>query len=108
MAIVYKLSLHIVSLMDSHGRTEKNDKCEHFAGIDESNVKPTTKSCRECEIEGTSWVALRMCLACGHVGCCDSSEGLHATKHYKQTDHPVMIALPNKQWRWCYVHKRYS
>jgi uncharacterized UBP type Zn finger protein len=49
-----------------------------------------------------------MCLVCGHVGCCDSSDGLHPTKHYKQTRHPVMIALPDKQWKWCYVHKQYS
>ena len=48
-----------------------------------------------------------MCLVCGHVGCCDSSEGLHATRHFKQAGHPVMIALPNKPWKWCYVHKKY-
>jgi uncharacterized UBP type Zn finger protein len=53
-------------------------------------------------------VKLRMCLICGHVGCCDSSIGLHATKHFEHTGHPVMIALPNKSWKWCYVHKQYS
>jgi uncharacterized UBP type Zn finger protein len=47
-------------------------------------------------------------LICGHVGCCDSSIGLHATKHFERTGHPVMIALPNKSWKWCYVHKQYS
>jgi uncharacterized UBP type Zn finger protein len=71
-----------------------NKSCEHFADIDER--------------EGTNWVALRMCLECGHVGCCDSSIGLHATKHFNQTGHPVMIALPNKSWKWCYIHKQYS
>jgi uncharacterized UBP type Zn finger protein len=49
-----------------------------------------------------------MCLLCGHVGCCDSSIGLHATKHFQKTGHTVMIALPNKTWKWCYVHKQYS
>jgi uncharacterized UBP type Zn finger protein len=84
------------------------ESCEHFANIDESKVSPKTSSCEECEKEGTDWVALRMCLVCGHVGCCDSSIGLHATKHYEYTGHPVMIALPNKPWKWCYVHKQYS
>jgi uncharacterized UBP type Zn finger protein len=94
--------------MYGRSKTDKDSRCEHFEGIDETKVTPSTKSCPECETEGTNWVALRMCLACGHVGCCDSSEGLHATKHFKQTGHPTMAALPNKQWRWCYVHKSYS
>jgi uncharacterized UBP type Zn finger protein len=81
--------------------------CEHFSGIDETKVSPKTPECEECE-KGADWVALRMCLVCGHVGCCDSSEGLHATKHFKQTGHPVMIALPGRQWKWCYVHRKYS
>ena len=41
-------------------------------------------------------VALRMCLTCGHVGCCDSSIGKHATKHFQTTGHPVMKAIPEK------------
>jgi uncharacterized UBP type Zn finger protein len=94
--------------MYNHSGTDKDDLCEHFERIDENKVTPSTKSCQECEIEGTDWVALRMCLTCGHVGCCDSSEGLHATKHFDRTGHPTMVALPNKQWRWCYVHKSYS
>lgn len=106
--MVYKIKLHNINSMTDYGRTESNNNCEHFAGIGTRSVQPNTKACQECEVEGTSWVALRMCLACGHVGCCDSSEGLHATKHYKETGHPVMIALPNKQWKWCYIHKRYS
>ena len=52
-------------------------------------------------------VALRMCLTCGHVGCCDSSVGQHATKHFKETGHPVMQAVPDKSWKWCYIHEEY-
>lgn len=85
----------------------RENRCEHFVGAKENQV-PKTSGCKECQVEGTDWVALRMCLVCGHVGCCDSSVGLHATKHYKETNHPVMVALPNKQWRWCYVHREYS
>ena len=53
---------------------------------------------------GQHWVHLRTCLACGHVGCCDSSPGLHATKHFRHTKHPVMqSAEPGESWRWCYI-----
>ena len=61
--------------------------CEHFAGVDENNITPKTSGCEECEKEGTDWVALRMCLICGHVGCCDSSIGVHATNHFHKTGH---------------------
>jgi len=83
------------------------NRCEHYVGINE-NQTPKTVGCEECQKEGTDWVALRMCLVCAHVGCCDSSVGLHATNHFKQTKHPVMVALPNKEWSWCYEHKEYS
>jgi uncharacterized UBP type Zn finger protein len=82
-------------------------KCEHFDTITEK-IHPTTEGCKECEMQGTNWIALRMCLTCGHVGCCDSSGGKHATSHFKKTGHPVMTALPNNAWSWCYVHKEYS
>ena len=61
--------------------------------------------CRHCLDEGLEWVALRECLQCGEVGCCDSSVGQHATKHFHETTHPVMeSAEPGEDWRWCYVH----
>jgi uncharacterized UBP type Zn finger protein len=68
----------------------------------------TAKECEKCKKEGTSWVALRLCMSCGHVGCCDSSPGRHATQHFVDTGHPVMVALPNKAWRWCYIHEVYE
>ena len=55
------------------------NKCEHYAQANDQ-ISPNTKECEGCEKEKTPWVALRMCLICGHVGCCDSSVGLHATK----------------------------
>ena len=73
----------------------------------DENLAPKTSGCEECEKEGTDLVALRMCLSCGHVGCCDSSVGLHAAKHFQKTCHPVMIVLPDKSWKWCYVDKGY-
>jgi len=65
----------------------------------------TSNACEECLAEGTVWVALRECQACGHVGCCDSSTGKHATKHFIETKHPVMRAVAPAAWVWCYVHK---
>ena len=79
--------------------------CEHFEK--EKDVLPKTKGCEECEKEYLPTVAIRMCLTCGHVGCCDSSIGKHATKHFEETGHPVMQAIPDKSWKWCYVHEEY-
>ena len=78
--------------------------CKHFKYFYGLRVQV----CEECEKEGSKWVALRMCLSCGHVGCCDSSPGIHATKHYETTGHPTMIALPDRSWKWCYIHKQYG
>ncbi len=81
-------------------------KCTHVSQI--QNVKPRTPDgCEECLKTGDTWVHLRMCLVCGHVGCCDSSKNKHATKHFRETGHPVMEAYPDKDWRWCYVDEIY-
>ncbi len=61
--------------------------------------------CADCLEDGTSWVALRQCLECGHLACCDSSPAQHATAHFRDTAHPVMqSAEPGEHWRWCFVH----
>jgi len=53
---------------------------------------------------GSDWVHLRLCLSCGHVGCCDSSPNKHATKHFKVTEHPIIRSFePGEDWEWCYV-----
>ncbi|UQN28310.1 Na+/H+ antiporter [Brachybacterium kimchii] len=68
--------------------------------------EPERAFCRRCREEGTTTVALRQCLECGEVGCCDSSPGQHATAHFHDTSHPVMqSAEPGETWRWCYVHQ---
>ena len=76
--------------------------CEHEVGLEP--VPPRTAGCEECLKTGMQWVHLRLCLSCGHVGCCDSSPGRHATKHFHHTEHPVMASLePGERWAWCYV-----
>jgi uncharacterized UBP type Zn finger protein len=77
-------------------------QCEHV--IDLQPVPPHARGCEECLKLGAGWVHLRMCLTCGHIGCCDSSPGKHATKHYHRTSHPVMASFePDERWAWCYV-----
>jgi uncharacterized UBP type Zn finger protein len=67
-------------------------------------VKPHSRGCEECLKIGQEWVHLRLCLECGHVGCCDSSIGQHATRHFHQTKHAIMRSLePGETWGWCYV-----
>jgi hypothetical protein len=76
--------------------------CEH--AIDLKPVPPHTRGCEECLRLGMEWVHLRLCLNCGHVGCCDSSPGRHATKHFHAKGHPVMASLePGERWAWCFV-----
>lgn len=82
--------------------------CEHLSGVSASEFPPprTPNGCEECLAEGTRWVALRECKDCGHVGCCDSSPGKHATAHYHDTQHPVMRSImAGDSWDWCYVHE---
>ena len=94
--------------VDKQMQSQKQNNCIHLAQANDGNISSVTRECEECKKEGTSWVALRLCLSCGHVGCCDSSPGRHATRHFIYTDHPVMVALPNKAWMWCYIHKAYG
>ncbi|GAC1366840.1 MAG: UBP-type zinc finger domain-containing protein [Acidobacteriaceae bacterium] len=77
-------------------------KCSHLGEI--RKVSPSSAGCEDCLREGSRWVHLRMCLECGHVGCCDSSPRKHATGHFKATTHPVMRSVePGESWGWCYV-----
>jgi uncharacterized UBP type Zn finger protein len=76
--------------------------CEHLIGI-EANP-PRSLGCEECLKSGSPWVHLRLCLTCGHVGCCDSSPGRHATKHFHSSGHAVIASFePGERWAWCYV-----
>ena len=78
--------------------------CEHLRSCVDIPTPHTPNGCEECLRDGTEWVHLRLCLSCGHVGCCDSSIGNHASKHYEATGHPVMRSFePGEAWRWCYI-----
>jgi uncharacterized UBP type Zn finger protein len=76
--------------------------CSHLNQVQQ--VFPNTQGCEECLKTGDTWVHLRMCLTCGHVGCCNSSKNKHATKHFLSTEHPIMTSLePGEYWRWCFI-----
>ena len=76
--------------------------CSHLDQI--QTVTPQTDGCEECLRTGNDWVHLRLCLTCGHVGCCDDSKNKHATAHFHSTGHPVIESLERgENWRWCYV-----
>ena len=81
-----------------------NPPCPHLAAADAAPVPVTPEGCEECLAGGTTWVHLRLCLSCGHVGCCDSSPQRHASAHYQASAHPVIRSYePNEDWWWCYV-----
>lgn len=88
-------------------RDARVEACEHLRDAT-SGVKPVTpEGCAECLRDGTDWVHLRLCLGCGHVGCCDSSPERHATKHHDETGHPVIRSFEQgESWRWCFVDDR--
>lgn len=77
-------------------------QCRH---LDQIQLRDTdTHVCEECVKMGDRWVHLRMCLICGHVGCCDSSKNRHATRHYHSQKHPLIRSIePGENWVWCYV-----
>ncbi len=79
--------------------------CEHVNAVHPE--PPHAQGCEDCLKIGSSWVHLRLCLFCGHVGCCDSSPHRHATKHFHTTTHPVIASFePGERWAWCYVDQR--
>jgi uncharacterized UBP type Zn finger protein len=79
--------------------------CSHLAAAAhrKHGVTPSAQGCTECLKSGSPWVQLRLCLTCGHVGCCDSSPNRHATKHHHATQHPVIRPYePGETWGYCY------
>ena len=78
-----------------------SDDCTH---VDLGTpVEPSATGCEDCLRMGARWVHLRLCMTCGHVGCCDSSPNRHATAHWRATEHPVVRSYePGEDWWWCF------
>ena len=82
-------------------------QCTHKDQIHEVVAKDSMV-CEDCIITGDTWLGLRMCLHCGHVGCCDGSKNKHATKHFKDTGHAIIKSLSSsREFTWCYVDELY-
>lgn len=83
----------------------EEEVCIHIDQIEKIKF-PTNRACEECIKTGSEWVHLRTCQTCGATHCCDSSPNKHATKHFLNTQHPVVIsAEPGERWLWCYADK---
>lgn len=75
--------------------------CSHIKEI--HDVTPKTTGCEECLKTGDAWMHLRICMECGHIGCCDDSKNKHATKHFHETGHPIIFSFEHGEtWGYCY------
>ena len=78
--------------------------CSHLDQITVFELPAEVAGCEDCLRIGAKWLHLRICLVCGHVGCCDDSPNRHATAHFHATSHPLIRSLePGEDWNWCYV-----
>jgi hypothetical protein len=78
--------------------------CAHLDTIEITELPADVEGCEDCLRTGGAWCHLRMCLMCGHVGCCDSSPGKHASAHALASGHPIIRSVqPGEDWSWCYV-----
>jgi hypothetical protein len=78
--------------------------CTHLDHVQITDLPAAADGCEDCLAAGTKWMHLRICLECGHVGCCDSSPERHASAHARERDHPIMRSLePGEDWCWCFV-----
>lgn len=80
--------------------------CTHMKAI--RDVEPDGDGCSECRALGDAWMHLRLCMTCGHVGCCDSSKNRHATRHAEAAGHPIFRSFePGESWMWCVLDREY-
>jgi uncharacterized UBP type Zn finger protein len=78
--------------------------CTHLDHVQVRELPESSDGCEDCLASGGKWLHLRICLECGHVGCCDDSPNKHATAHANASSHPIIRSLePGEDWSWCYV-----
>ena len=77
--------------------------CTHLDTIKVLQLPDSVAGCEDCLREGGVWLHLRICLGCGHVGCCDDSPSRHASAHARSSSHPLIRSLePGEEWSWCF------
>ena len=80
--------------------------CSHLDHVLVHELPVEVAGCEDCLREGGKWLHLRICLECGHVGCCDDSPARHASAHAHSTGHPIIRSLePGETWCWCYIDR---
>ncbi len=90
-----------INEMNANGQLNAQG-CSHIDQI--QDVTPSADGCEKCLQIGDTWVKLRLCLTCGHVGCCNDSKNKHATKHHHETQHPIIVSYEiGEDWLWCYL-----
>lgn len=88
----------VVRLSETQRRTRRRGRLD-LARV----VTPGSTGCEECLRTGDTWVHLRICMGCGHVGCCDESKNRHATRHFQESGHPIVKLFDEKEdWAWCH------
>jgi uncharacterized UBP type Zn finger protein len=82
-------------------------RCTHLDHVLLTELPPSVDGCAECLASGGKWLHLRLCLECGHVGCCDDSPNKHATGHARTTGHPIIRSIePGESWSWCFLDEK--
>jgi hypothetical protein len=90
------------SIQPMHCDYVDSGRCTHLHTV--AVVAPSSTGCEDCLLIGSAWVHLRMCLGCGHVGCCDDSPNRHARLHHGHSGHPLIRSFePGEDWAWCFV-----
>lgn len=93
--------------MKERERIDIVDPCAHAGAITIKSVKRPAEGCVDCLKIGGRWLHLRVCLSCGHVGCCDSSPNRHASAHARETEHPIITSAEvGETWAYCYPDDR--
>ena len=83
-----------------------SELCTHLDQVPLRELPASVDGCEDCLLERSKWLHLRICLTCGHVGCCDDSPNRHATKHFHKTKHPIMRSFePGEDWGFCFVDR---
>ena len=78
--------------------------CTHLDTVTVTELPESVEGCEECLRDGGVWLHLRICLQCGHVGCCDDSPSRHASAHFREGGHPLIRSLERgEEWSWCFV-----
>lgn len=84
--------------------SDRQHSCTHLSTVQVTELPAAVEGCEDCLREGGEWLHLRICLECGHVGCCDDSPARHASRHAATTAHPIIRSLePGEEWCWCFV-----